>query len=257
VNRKAVVIALAIAALVGAAYFVITLSRPAPAPVETAEGPPPAPLVAPEPAPEPLAPEPPPPAPAARPRSAPRSAPAPAPAEASAVAGAVQIASDVPGAQVFVNRAFVGEAPVIVPNLEPGSYQINVSAKGYESIARTVEVTSGPVDVLVKFREVRLDARIDVVHKHRFGSCRGRLIATAQGLRYDTTDKNDAFSAALLDLDVFVVDYLDKNLRIQARKGRRFDFTDPEEDADRLFVFHRDVEKARDQLRKGDPPATP
>jgi hypothetical protein len=142
-------------------------------------------------------------------------------------------------------------------DLEPGSYQINVSAKGYESIARTVEVTSGQVDVLVKFREVRLDARIDVVHKHRFGSCRGRLIATAQGIRYDTTDKNDAFSAALLDLDVFEVDYLDKNLRIQPRKGRRFDFTDPEENADRLFVFHRDVEKARDQLRKGDPPATP
>jgi hypothetical protein len=151
----------------------------------------------------------------------------------------------------------VGETPVTVPNLEPGSYQINVSAKGYESIARTVEVASAPADVLVKFREVRLAASIEVVHGHRFGSCQGRLVATPQGLRYETTNKNDGFSAALLDLEVFEVNYLDKNLRVQARGGRRFDFTDPEENADRLFVFHRDVEKAREQLRKGDPPATP
>jgi hypothetical protein len=169
----------------------------------------------------------------------------------------LQIDSDVPGAQVFVNRAFVGETPVSVPNLDPGSYQVNVSAKGYDSIARTVDVTPGTVDLHVRFREVRLDVRINVVHKHRFGSCRGQLVATPQGLKYQTTDKNDAFSAALLDLETFEVDYLEKNLRIQPRKGRRFEFTDPEENADRLFVFHRDVEKARDQLRKGDPPATP
>ena len=256
-NRKVVVVALAIAALAGAAVLLVTMTRPEPEPVETGEARP--------------APAPPPPTPVApptpeavleavpaRPRPAPKSAaPAPTPEDAAPVVGVLQIESDVPGAQVFVNRAFVGEAPISVPNLEPGSYQVNVSAKGYESIARTVDVTPGTIDLVVRFREVRLDARIDVVHKHRLGSCRGQLVARPQGLRYQTTDKNDAFSAALLDLETFQVDYLEKNLRIQARKGRRFDFTDPEENADRLFVFHRDVEKARDQLRKGDPPATP
>jgi hypothetical protein len=256
VNRKVVVIALAIAALVGVALFIVSVSRPEPEPVETAEAPTPAPApVTPAPV-EAPAPEPAAPTPAARPRPAPKPA-APEPVEAPVVAGTLQISSDVPGAQVFLNRAFVGEAPVTVPNLEPGSYQINVSAKGYESIARTVDVASEPVDVLVKFREVRLDVSIDVVHKHRFGSCRGRLIATPQALRYETTDKDDRFSVALLDLNVFEVNYLEKNLRVQARKGRRFDFTDPEGNADHLFVFHRDVEKAREQLRKGDPPATP
>jgi hypothetical protein len=255
VNRKVVVIVLAIAALVGVALLIVRVSTPETEPVETVEAPPPAPApVAPPPEAPPPEPAPAPPAP--RPRPAPRPG-APAPVEAPAVAGTLEISSDVPGAQVFVNRAFVGEAPVTVPNLEPGSYQINVSAKGYESIARTVEVASAPVDVLVKFREVRLDARMDVVHKHRFGSCRGRLVATPQGLRYETTDKNDGFNVALLDLEVFEVDYLDKNLRVQARKGRRFDFTDPEENADRLFVFHREVEQAREQFRKGDPPAAP
>jgi hypothetical protein len=61
----------------------------------------------------------------------------------------------------------------------------------------------------------------------------------------------------LLDLETFQVDYLEKNLRVKLPKGRQFNFTDPEGNADRLFVFHRDVEKARERLRKGDPPAAP
>ena len=40
---------------------------------------------------------------------------------------------------------------------------------------------------------------------------------------------------------------------VKPRKGRTNDFTDPSGNADRLFVFHRDVDKARERLRKGDP----
>ena len=39
-------------------------------------------------------------------------------------------------------------------------------------------------------------------------------------------------------------------------KGKLFNFTDPEGNADRLFVFHRDVDKARARLKKGDPAAS-
>jgi len=127
---------------------------------------------------------------------------------------------------------------------------------GYEGIADTIDVSPGPRDIVIKLKDVRLDATIDVVHKHRIGSCRGRLVATAQGLRYETSNKDDAFSAALLDLGTFQVDYLEKNLRVAPRSGRRYDFTDPEGNADRLFVFHRDVEKARQRLKSGDPPAS-
>jgi hypothetical protein len=80
------------------------------------------------------------------------------------------------------------------------------------------------------------------------GSCRGRLVATPKGLRYETTNKGDAFSAPLTALEVFEVDYLKKNLRIKPKGGKTYNFTDPEDNADRLFVFHRDVDKARQKL---------
>lgn len=178
----------------------------------------------------------------------------PAP-EAAPTAATLTIDSDVPGAQVFVDRQFVGAAPATVPDVKPGSHVINVTAPGFEGVSTRLDVEPGPRDVLVKLREVRLDVTAQVVHKHRMGSCTGRLIATPQGLRYETTDKNDAFSASLLDLETFEVDYMNKNLRIKSTKGRRFDFTDPKGNADNLFVFHRDVDKARQRLLKGDPPA--
>ena len=168
----------------------------------------------------------------------------------------LRIESDVPGAQVFIDRQFVGATPVTAENVRPGTHQLNVSAEGFEGIAETIDVEPGPRDVLIRFRDVRLDAKIDVVHKHRIGSCKGRLIATPNGIRYETQDKDDSFSAALLDLETFQVDYLEKNLRIKLRRGKQFNFTDPSGSADRLFVFHRDVEKARERLRKGDQPAS-
>ncbi|MBI4484621.1 MAG: hypothetical protein HY655_01295, partial [Acidobacteria bacterium] len=97
---------------------------------------------------------------------------------------------------------------------------------------------------------------IDVVHRHGVGSCRGRLVATPAGIRYETSNRDDAFTTGLLDLETFQVDYLAKNLRVKLPKGRQFNFTDPDGNADRLFVFHRDVERARERLRKGDAPAS-
>ena len=183
--------------------------------------------------------------------------PAPAPAaEAPLSVGVLHIDSDVPGAQVFIDREFLGAAPVTAASVKPGTHRINVSAEGYDGVAETIEVSPGPRDVMIKLREVRLDTKLDVVHKHRLGSCTGRLIATPQGMRYETADKDDRFAAPLLDLETFDVDYLEKNLRVKPRKGKLFNFTDPEGNADRLFVFHRDVEKARERLKKGDPAAS-
>ncbi len=180
-----------------------------------------------------------------------------APAEAPPEGGTLRIDSDVPGAQVFIDRQFVGATPATALNVKPGTHQLNVSAEGFDGIVRSIDVEPGPRDITVRFREVRLDARIDVIHKHRAGSCRGQLVATPQGIRYDTDDKDDRFSATLLDLDTFKVDYLEKNLRVQPRKGKTYNFTDPGGNADHLLVFHRDVEKVRERLRKGAVPAGP
>lgn len=179
-----------------------------------------------------------------------------APVEAAPTVATLHIDSDVAGAQVFVDRNFIGTAPATAPDVKPGSHVINVTAPGFEGVSTTIDVEAGSRDVTVKLREVRLNLTAQVVHKHRMGSCTGRLIATPQGLRYETTDKEDAFTTSLLDLDTFEVDYLEKNLRIKPTKGKRYDFTDPQGNADRLFVFHRDVDKARQRLKKGDPPAT-
>ena len=205
----------------------------------------------------------------AAPEPAPRSAappvaaaPAPAPktpppvAEAPPDVGTLRIDSDVQGAQVFIDRQFIGTAPVVAEHVTPGSHQLNVSAEGFDSVATAIDVVPGQREIVVKLMEVRLDSSLDVIHKHGIGSCRGRLVATPQGLRYETSNRDDSFTAALLDIETFQVDYLAKNLRVKLPKGRQFNFTDPEGNADRLFVFHRDVEKARERIRKGDPPAT-
>jgi len=149
---------------------------------------------------------------------------------------------------VFIDRQFVGTTPLTAANIEPGTHRLNVTAEGFDGIAQTIDVEPGPRDLEFRLREVRLEAVLAVVHKHRLGSCTGRLVATVDGLRYETTNRDDLFSVSLADLETFQVDYLEKNLRIQIRNGRQLTFTDPDGNADRLFVFHRDVDQARRKL---------
>jgi hypothetical protein len=179
----------------------------------------------------------------------PAPAAAPEPAAPDADAATLHIDSDVPGAQVFIDREYVGVTPVTAASVKAGNHRMNLSARGYDGIAENVDIEPGPRDLMFKFKEVRLDASIDVVHKHRMGSCKGRLIATPKGIRYDTTDKDDGFNVPLSALEIFDVDYLAKTLHLKLAKGKKYDFSDPEGNADRLFVFHRDVEKARQQLK--------
>jgi hypothetical protein len=174
-----------------------------------------------------------------------------APVEAAAPApatGTLHIDSDIPGAQVFIDRRFVGVTPLTETDVAPGPHRINVAAAGHESLAEDVEVSPGPRDLLFKFKEIRLAAAIAVVHKHRLGSCKGQLVASPGGLRYDTIDKDDAFSVPLDNFETFEVDYLGKVLKMKVKKGKRYEFADPDANADRLFVFHRDVDKVRQRL---------
>ena len=181
-----------------------------------------------------------------------RVAEAPAPVGTALELGTLRIEADVPNAQVFLDRQFIGNAPVTAEKVKPGTHTLNVSAEGFEGIVQTIDVEPGPRDVAVRFKEVRLNSTLAVIHKHRMGSCKGQLVATPQGIRYDTDDKDDRFSAGLGDLEQFAVDYLDKNLKIKVRKGKQYNFTDPDGNADRLFVFQRDVDKARQRLAKGE-----
>jgi hypothetical protein len=123
--------------------------------------------------------------------------------------------------------------PLVTRDVTPGTKALNVSAEGHDGVAQTIEVAAdAPTSVVVRLRDVRLQARIAVVHKHRMGRCEGELSATVDGLRYETSNANDGFSLPLADLEVFEVDYLQKNLRVKARRGRTWNFTDPERQAD-------------------------
>ncbi|HKE85507.1 MAG TPA: PEGA domain-containing protein [Vicinamibacterales bacterium] len=196
---------------------------------------------------------------AVAPRAARKAAGTPVPTPASetvAELGTLRITTDVGGASVFIDRQFIGTAPVTAQNVRPGTHQLNVTAEGHDGIARSIDVEPGPRDLSIRFKEVRLNATLAVVHKHRIGSCTGRLVATPQGLRYESNDKDDGFNVPLNALESFAVDYQDKNLKVKVRKGKQYNFTDPDGDADRLFVFQRDVDKVRQRLAKGDTPAT-
>jgi hypothetical protein len=157
----------------------------------------------------------------------------------------LHITSDVPGAQVFVDRKYIGVAPVTAADIAPGSRRINVSAPGYDGVAETFDVAAGPRDIVISLKTIRLDESIPVTHKHGMGSCAGRLVATPEGLRYQTDNKNDGFSVPLTGLETFKVDFLAKNLKVKIKGGRSYDFTDPEGKADPLYLFHQAVEKAR------------
>lgn len=212
----------------------------------TAADPPPVAANTPEPEPvaEPSAPE---------PEPVPEPDPTPAPVIAkpsvpeSRLEPLLRVASDVPGASVFLDRRFLGTTPFETGDVPSGPHRLNVSSEGHEGFFQEIEIGDELVSIDVRFLEVRLAASVDVVHKHRFGSCAGRLRADLDGVHYETTD-DDAFSIPFSELEQHVVEYLEHTLTIRRRDGRTYNFTDEQESADALFTFHREVERARERL---------
>jgi hypothetical protein len=172
--------------------------------------------------------------------------PPPAPKLAS-----LTLETDVPGASVFIDRQFVGTTPLSLDRLEPGSKRVQITATGFDSVQKTIDLNPGPNAITIRVKEVSLSARTSVVHKHAMGSCEGQLSASLDGLRYDTGNKGDAFALPYAQVETFVVDYLQKNLRVKQKGGKTWNFTDKNDNADVLFVFHRDVEAARKKLADG------
>ncbi len=197
------------------------------------------------------------PAPAPRPES-PRPAPSrpvpstttPVTAEPEAPTTAtLHITSDVPGAQVFLDNKFVGTSPATAENVAPGQRKVNVQAPGYEGVVEFVDVAVGPRDLMISLKTIRLDQKVSVIHKHRLGSCAGTLIATPDGVRYVTDNKDDGFVVTLQNIETFQADFLQKNLRIKLRGGRTYEFTDPSGKADALYLFHQEVDKVRQRVK--------
>jgi hypothetical protein len=158
------------------------------------------------------------------------------------------VEADVPDASVFVDRRFVGKAPVDVRDVSPGPHRINVSADGFPMHTEEVDIGAEPRAISVRFTEVRLDESLAVVHKHGVGSCQGVLRASPQGLRFEAASGNDSFRASLTELARFDVDYLKKTLRVSLSGGRSYNFTVEGSSADPLLVFRQKVEAVRKRL---------
>ncbi len=167
-------------------------------------------------------------------------------ARLEAEAPRLRVEADVPGALVFLDRKPVGKTPLELRDVPPGSHRLNVTAEGFEMYSETIDLESGRREVSVRFKEVRLDEALDVVHKHAIGSCRGRLVATTEGLRYETSEANDAFRAPFTALEPLRTDYQKKNLRVKLKGGKTYNFTAASADA--LLSFQQAVEAARKRL---------
>lgn len=240
-----VTLVLVLGVAAGGAYFLLSPSTDEP--VAEVRDEPEAPAVeAPTaPAPEPVAPE------IDRPTEpAPAVAEAPPPPAPSESVVRLRITSDVPDADVFIDRQYMGKTPFESTDISPGPHRVTVSAPGYDGVNQDVEIGDSVTELALSFLEVRLDEAVTVVHKHRFGNCSGRLMADLDGIHY-RTDDDDAFSVGFDDLEEFSVDYLEHNLRLKIRGGRTYNFTDEKQNADDLFVFHREVEEARTRMSTG------
>jgi hypothetical protein len=248
-NRGAVIAGLVL--ILGVGVFLTVRRTPEPEATDSAGTT--APRIVPrkdEPVPSPIRPAPEPEAPR---KAAPKKveAPAPAPAPAALATASLTLESDVPGASVFIDRQFVGNTPLSLDKLEPGTKRVQLTATGFDSVQKSIELSPGPNAITIRIKEVSLNARANVVHKHAMGSCEGTLAASLDGLSYDTSNKSDAFTLPYAQVETFAVDYLQKNLRVKQRGGKTWNFTDKAGNADVLFVFHRDVEAARKKLADG------
>lgn len=190
-----------------------------------------------------------------RPRAGKLAVEAPAPEPATPLPAAtplLRVTGDVAGADVFIDRTFVGKTPLETRDVKAGGHRINVSAEGYDGVSRDVEVLpNSPTEFTFALKAAVLDASVQVVHKHRLGSCEGRLSADLSGVRFAPTAGDDGFHAPLSGLETFSLDNKQKLLRLKVKGGKNFNFTTKAESADPLVVFHRDVEKARKKLSGG------
>jgi hypothetical protein len=194
---------------------------------------------------------------ASTPAAAGASSPTPASpkAEAPPTTGTLVMESDTPDTTVFIDRKSLGTAPQTLRDVAPGEHQLIFSPPaGQDSIRMTVEVEPGTKTIVARFKELQLNETVEVVHKHAFGSCRGTLKASPNGLTYDTRNTEDVFTVPLTNPEVFAINYVEKNLKVKLKGGKTYTFTEPDGTADKLYAFHQAVDKARQRLLSGRRP---
>jgi hypothetical protein len=107
------------------------------------------------------------------------------------------------------------------------------------AISRGAPSAESPADVT---------AAIEVVHKHKLGSCRGRLSVGAAGLRYEPTRPGHGFAVPLASVERLESDPRKKVLAVKLRGGRTYNFTDPGNRPEPLQAFQKAFAKPRPRV---------
>jgi hypothetical protein len=97
-----------------------------------------------------------------------------------------------------------------------------------------------------------LAAVMDVVHKHKMGSCRGRLSASSAGLRYEPTRPGDGFDVPRASIERLEADSRKNVLAVKLRGGRTYNFTDANGRAETLQAFQRAFAQAAVPRGRGE-----
>ncbi len=87
--------------------------------------------------------------------------PAGAPTPDAPTMGTLEVRSDVPGADVFLNGKRVGTTPYKASDLTPGKYSVKVEKAGYKSFEKRVDLASKPQVVRAKLAAALATLRVE------------------------------------------------------------------------------------------------
>src|SRR3990172_9185019 len=114
-------------------------------------------------------------------------------------AGTIRVRADVAGAKVSLDGKAMGEAPLTIGPLAPGTYRVTLTKDGYEAFVQDVQITaaaSARVSAILKRIETPLPAlpiTLRAAHMHLAGVCIGELVLTGEDISYKAENHVDEF----------------------------------------------------------------
>ena len=156
-------------------------------------------------------------------------------------------------ARVYLNDEFQGESPVVLKNLAPGNYRVRVEVKGYDPMARTVELQRAQKKT-EEFRLARSDGSIEIITRPAGAdvSVDGAKAGTTAG----APDNPGPSEPLIIDfvppgehkITISKKGYAPKTVTVQVEKGGR---TSVNETLMRVFVPDTEVRTVSGETYRG------
>ncbi len=113
--------------------------------------------------------------------------------------GSLRIKTDASDVQVLLDGKEVGRTPLTLRQVGAGKHQLLLVKQGYDDYTQEVEISSAkPASLFVVMKPnnitlPELPVQFKVIHQHRFGSCFGALVVSAEALDYKAENDEDKF----------------------------------------------------------------